>query len=579
MTIIKLCFIIWSFFFFYSHNLFCQLKIDKKSQLSFKQGKIYFEQSNYQKALEYFNSALERKFNLYTTPSLYMRGLCYFYLDNYTKAIQSFEQLLKNYPESIYVPEAQYHKALLMLSREETQTQKGGLYLLMNLAQDTTQDEELRQDVNAAIQHFLLNVANQEFLEDYLKIVRPAFRPLVLEALALKAHAQKNIPLLKEYIQQYQKENGKLSWRMSKLYTQSFTPVKVGSFNIAYVVHLGALNHDSSRAPRLAAQLIAGSLIAFEKLNKYKKWKIHVKVFDTQGEASTIEKILSEELPAFQPSLIIGDIFNNATKIIADYAEKNKILHIVPFSPSDELVEDRKYVLLANPSISTQTQALVQFAKEKLKLKKILIVSDGKKISDLLAQSFQKFCYKEKVFCSYEKISEEASKKKRYITAIAEEFRFNKFDGLYIPITNEGFLVDLLYQLKKEKVFPILIGTPDWSKFKNSTKKLLSEFEAITQELYFPRNDSALFQEFTTLYDQKFNNSPTRFSCQGFDIANYILKQLENVNDTTTLLQAIRKASPFKGLIQNYYFANANDNQSVQIIRYHLNGIEKLKRW
>lgn len=555
-----------------------QPKVDKKAQLYFNQGKGYFDQSNFYKSLELFELALNRKFNLYTTPSLYMKGLSYFYLNNYSKAIQSFDQLLKTYPESIYGPEAAYHKALLMLTQEEDKTKMGGLYLLMNIVEDSTKNSDLREDALVAIKNFFFNEASTEFIESYLKIARPGFRPIIIEALAMKAYVQKNSTLLKEYINLYQKENNQPNPRLNKLFTKG-APPKQKTFNIAFVVHLGAANNDSSRGPKLAAQLLAGSQLAIEKQNKRSKSKIHVKVFDTQGEAAVVEKIINEDLPAYKPSLVIGDIFNNSTKIICDYTEKNKILHIVPFSLSDELIEQRKYVLLANPSFSTQIQALISYSNEKLNLKRFLIVTDGKKVTDLLTQMFQKYAKQAKLTAQISVISDELSKKKRFINRIIEDFRNKKFDAMYIPISNENFLIDLLYQLKNERLFPQIIGTPDWVKFKNSTKKLLSEFNTISQDLYYPRNDSLLFDEFTSAYDEKFNASPTRFSCQGFDIIHFVIKQLENVNDTTTLLQVIRKAPPFKGLVQNYYFAGANDNQSVQILRYHIGGVEKLKRW
>jgi ABC-type branched-subunit amino acid transport system substrate-binding protein len=555
-----------------------QPKVDKKAELYFNQGKNYFEKSNFSKSLELFELALRRKFNLYTTPSLYMKGLCYFYLNNYNKAIHSFEQLLKTYPESIYAPEAVYHKALLMLTKEEDQTKMGGLYLLMNIVEDSTQNNDLREDAHAAIKNFFFNEASTEFIENYLKIVRSSFRSLLIEALAMRAYAQKNVALLKEYINFYQKENHQPNPRLNKLLIKG-TPPKSKTFNIAFVVHLGAGNNDSSRGPKLAAQLLAGSQLAVEMQGKRTKSKIHLRVFDTQGEALVVEKIINEDLPAYKPYLVIGDIFNSSTKIIADYAEKNKILHIVPFSLSDELIEQKKYVLLANPSFSTQMQALVSYLNEKLKLKKFLIITDGKKVTNLLTQMFQKYVKQAKLTAQISEISDEPSKKKRFINRIAEDFRNKKFDAIYIPITNENFLIDLLYELKNERLFPQIIGAPDWVKFKNSTKKLLSEFNAISQDLYYPRNDSLLFEEFTSAYDERFKTSPTRFSCQGFDIIHYVIKQLENVDDTTTLLQVIRKAPPFKGLVQNYYFAGANDNQSVQILRYHIGGVEKLKRW
>jgi hypothetical protein len=48
---------------------------------------------------------------------------------------------------------------------------------------------------------------------------------------------------------------------------------------------------------------------------------------------------------------------------------------------------------------------------------------------------------------------------------------------------------------------------------------------------------------------------------------------------STSLYELIEKATPYKGLIQNYYFAKAQDNQSLQLLQYRNGKIEKIKTW
>jgi hypothetical protein len=60
---------------------------------------------------------------------------------------------------------------------------------------------------------------------------------------------------------------------------------------------------------------------------------------------------------------------------------------------------------------------------------------------------------------------------------------------------------------------------------------------------------------------------------------SYLISLKPGASSSTSLNELIEKAAPYKGLIQNYYFAKAQDNQSLQLLQYRNGKIEKIKTW
>jgi len=93
------------------------LKEDKKAVELYLEGERLFKATNYIRAQEKFQEIAARKFNLHTTPALYMTGMCVFYQGQYETALDKFQELITTYPQSIYVEEANFHKGLILLQK------------------------------------------------------------------------------------------------------------------------------------------------------------------------------------------------------------------------------------------------------------------------------------------------------------------------------------------------------------------------------------------------------------------------------------------------------------------------------
>lgn len=556
------------------------LKEDKKAVELYLEGERLFKATNYTRAQEKFQEIAARKFNLHTTPALYMTGMCVFYQGQYETALDKFQELITAYPQSIYVEEANYHKGLILL--QKTEQAKGGLFLLMNLAEDA-RNASLKQDAELAVNNYLFYDAPLYFLKEYLEMVRPAFYDKTLTAICYRLYKDKNTTELNKYIEVYKKAHeGKLSSELSKIAAPVKTTVapsaKDKTLRVALMLSFFGNQGDSTRQSEWAIQLLEGVRYAAE-MNEYAFLnEVDLKVVDTQKRPDLTETLLRDAIAPFKPDVIIGDIFNGPSKTIAKYAEQHKILQIVPLSPAADIVLDKKYVYLANPSIETQVKGVANYARERLLLKRFLVLDDKSKVSEMLTPDFVKAVRDAKLNVSAYSLPPNIRQAEQ-IEALVELIKKQKIQAIYFPTNNQSLVSFILTELSKQELTLQALGTPDWSRFRDIPKKLLSEFNTIFPDNYYPQNDSTHFEEFSKAYYEKYEDTPSLQACQGYDIMRFILYNYSRMGPGVSMLDVMEKSVPFRGLNQNYYFAKANDNQSVQLLQYKNERLIKIRLW
>ncbi len=90
-----------------------------------------------------------------------------------------------------------------------------------------------------------------------------------------------------------------------------------------------------------------GVLLALENL-KNTGLKINLHVFDTEKSTGRLDAILNNT--GFKESdIIIGPVFPDQVKIVSDFAQKNKIFLISPFSSNDEALKTNPFMFQVNP--------------------------------------------------------------------------------------------------------------------------------------------------------------------------------------------------------------------------------------
>ena len=557
-----------------------QVKKDKKSELYYAKGIQLFKEQNYSQAHRQFASVKERPFNRVYTASLYMAGLALYYNEEYDRALSQFQSLLNSYPQTIYADDATFHKSLIMLKRPENRL--GGLFLLSKLSEDGLNDQ-IKKDAINAYKDFLYNHSDLKFIKEYYEFIgeKHPNRAIVLEALTYKLYKENKPEELEQYLRSFQDKGGGLT---PNLKVWLADPVKEKNKNpklrVAAILPFQA-DKSATQLNTVASwsvQLLEGMQLAVLMNSEPIPVDVVVKAFDSRNDVKVTEKLLQGEVKEFKPDIIIGDVMNATSKLIIKFAEENKTIQLIPISPVDELVKDKKYAYLVNASMKTQITGLGNYAIEKLGLNKILILGDNTPLSEVQITFFTDVLQKAGIKPDVNKFPPDINSNKWFFKSIAKQLQEKSYQAVFIASNNESLVKQLLTDFKNNNLKVRVLGSTDWGKFKDIDRKTLSLFNSTFTDGYFTQNDTSKYQAFKIQYKETFRQQPSRYACLGYDILTYVI-HLKLSNPNLPYLDAMEKSKPFRGIIQNYYYSKAKDNQSLQILEYRNGKIEKIKLW
>ncbi|MDW8333952.1 MAG: ABC transporter substrate-binding protein, partial [Bacteroidia bacterium] len=337
------------------------------------------------------------------------------------------------------------------------------------------------------------------------------------------------------------------------------------------------------RATFVALELMQGVSIAADHLAETAKpakpLHLVVEYFDSKREPSVAAAIVRNEIKAFAPHYLIGDLFNGGARAVAEAlsAWKNPPLQLVPTSPAPELLQAADFVYLAVPSLHTQADALAQYGVEKAFRKRWLVVSDGSKNSEILAK---------RMIAALKNLKAEVDsfRLNTPLTSAHRSLFVNKItdaqaDAIYFSFGDEEILSLVIKDVLDSGHEVQIFGTPDWSQFQNVENADLARLRTVYPDNLFPANDTATFRRFKKTYESLNHNTPSPYACAGYDLLRYLYYVHENGASAKPASERLRALEPWKGLVQNYYFAGARDNRSVQLIAVKTEGPEKILPW
>jgi ABC-type branched-subunit amino acid transport system substrate-binding protein len=524
-----------------------------------------YDRGEYVAASSKFIQISGMKFNDYTTAAIYMAGKSYFEAGDPEAARTKFQFLLSAYSQSMYVPEARYHLALLNLSTPG-QTE-AALDQLAGLAEKAA-DPGLKADAADALKDFLYNKASAELLRDYLPRVPGFARDWVLEALALRAYETRQTDELKRVLNQWKASHGNvLSSRLARLETQAgATPTQL---RLTVLMPFMGKSPDSTLTlpARIAAEFYQGLSVALQATDR--PINIEVKAFDTNKSQTETQALLAN-LGRFNPQVIVGELFNGQSRLLSQYAEKNNALCVIPFSPANELLIAKKNTFLLNASYQTQAQVLARYVYAKTNARKVFILNDYTPLSRDLSAYFAEAAKKRGLSVvevpAFEGELLDATAAKKYMRQLAE----SAAGCLYIPSNNEKFVAMVLTALAEQNAGFQVLGTNEWLNFQNLSPATLAGFQTLFPETMRLEPNAPGYVAFVEAYQKLTHQLPSVYAVQGYDLGRMLTLQAPTA---TTLHRLIRADQPYVGLGQTFSFPNtAQDNQAVRIYQFRENG-------
>ena len=149
--------------------------------------------------------------------------------------------------------------------------------------------------------------------------------------------------------------------------------VQKATYRIAYMLPFSAEEDKNSTNIDRFIEFYRGSLLAMEKI-KEQGISLEVYTFDTQLGTTKINDILKNGIPK-TVDMIIGPAYPEQVAIVADYAKKNNVIQIVPFtsqiSNSDRFALQYQF----NPSSADLDKTIINNILDKHRTDNVFIVN------------------------------------------------------------------------------------------------------------------------------------------------------------------------------------------------------------
>jgi ABC-type branched-subunit amino acid transport system substrate-binding protein len=547
---------------------------DPKAKELLDLGKKYLRTGNAEEAALTLEQVDKTKFNTRTTAAIFLSGIAWLETGNKDKALSKFNRILNYYSESRYVNEARYHKALLLMNGLDTR--EFGLKMMMD-ASDQSKDRTLQGLAKDAISKYLYYEADIPFLVYYLKVVRESYKNLVAEALAWQYLQAKQFAEIMPLLNKVDSTGKRLSPRL-KAIQEKCAGLKnqeiptAQKLSIAILMPFFANEQDSanpvSSRSLVSTEFLEGMQMAVQNQKMPFPLELELVAFDVRRDSALTRKILNQEFAKNPVDVIVGSYFNNESRVIADWCEQNKIVHIVPYSPETYLGKDKKYVHLASPSLNTHARKLADYAVNLQGYKKIAVFSSDERITKLLAEEFVAKATALKAETLVKKYSINGDKAQTQIPDLVKQLSGQNFDAVYIPDGNEEIAGMILSNLKLNRLQMAILGSPEFRNFRAIDKELMDNFLILFSDAVYEMNKPEESEVLVRAYAEEYNQRLTLNVMRGYDLMNWLM-QLATQADTKsdTKESWIKKKEPFRGINQNFRFENYPDNQAVFILR------------
>ena len=543
---------------------------DRKSERYFDEGQAYFNNENYLLAAREFDEIGDRKFNRLTTPSLLLAGIAYLKANDIVNAEMRFNELLSSYPASIYRDDAMYHRGLVLL--RDVQHRIEGLDVLLDVYENTN-DPDLRQYAEDRIKSFLYNEADLYFLRHYYRRVRSNYRLPVLEALCYKLDKSGKREEALRFVKAFKAAGGEGSNKLDKLLGATFKePARKQSLKIAVLVPMMVPNipvdpdetMKLKRPTKLGLEFVNGMKLALESRTFPGFDAIDVRLFNTKKSDDITSELIANELPSYEPDLILGPIFNGPSKLIVEYANRVGVPHFVPFSPKFSLVDNTEQSFLATSGIQTQMQYLAKFVTDTIHARSVTVVTDGSSVAKYLSSAFKTALKQGKQPIT---IRDAFLPDVYKVDDFHARLKSSPTDVVYMPMVKPDVANYFLTKMFTDSIGTQIIGLQDWPKFSRLETELMSNFKVMWPAAQQEGNDSTKFERFYKDYLRVYDAFPSQAAMRGYDLVTFVLDNYGQYAKPITIAEAIRKASRWRGILQDYHYDEHQDNQAMQMLQ------------
>ncbi len=554
---------------------------DERAQELVSLARKYYNTKNFLDAATTFDLATQRPQNDLSSYCMYMTGLAYYMAGDKIKAENALSRFMYKFPDSKYLEDARYHKGLILLESPHENDRERGLDEMFKLL-SRSKDAKLKNEAEQTVKHFICEVYEPATLELYTKFVDAPYQPWMMEGVCLYYDRLGDGYKVLEKVSDYESKGNKLTPVLAGL-RNKYSSAKINSadrLNIAVMLSFNLQIADTSRGmpgkSEKAIEMLEGMMLAIDSLGGSINKRVNLKIYDTRGDTSLIYGIL-DTLERFNPDVIIGDIKTGLASPISDWAEKHKVVYLIPRNPLTDLIINKKYTFLLHPSVRTHGAQMARYMVEKEGKHSFVLFNDRSFYAEKFAAGFKTELAGEPGITVVEKIvPSKYSELQPKLSAELKSIKSGGYDAIYAPLANEESAGLLMAKLNYDNIKIDVAGGPDWETFSVIDQELKSSYRLKYSSFYYENNDSSAFEGLYRHCLQTYAYRPSMNTVQGYDIMMWLLTVSKEMNGSNGLADIIHKAANYHGIHQDFLFGDQQGNQRINILQYNNGRLNKV---
>ena len=259
------------------------------------------------------------------------------------------------------------------------------------------------------------------------------------------------------------------------------------------------------------------------------KFKIYV--YDTKGNDSlrTRNLLLKKEMENLD--LIVGPLYYNNFKQVAQFAQENRIPVVSPVNQSNKLLLGNQYVFKAIPSKSTILAPIAKLVVDSFKSENLIAIeyekAKEKSLVDLYVKSYNNQILNSDDTIIYSPIN--VLQINSNMADIVSALKMDKNNVIFVPASDQTFVTNLFNYLAvtlNKKVYKdykiTIIGMEEWMKYENIDLEYFQKLNVHYCSTRFVDDKDSIVTGFMENYIETRKTYPSNNTLLGFDLAYYL---------------------------------------------------------
>ncbi len=281
-----------------------------------------------------------------------------------------------------------------------------------------------------------------------------------------------------------------------------------------------------------AVSFYAGARLAYDDLEE-EGVKFTVNVVDSEESSTAKVNSLLKGSELVNSDLIIGPYKRDNVNLLQDFARKNKVPLVVPYTAQSGVTEDNPYYIQVNPSLKAHCEAMTQHIRRSHQPENVVLVALDKPEEKARFKFFQDanaVIEKGKANRKFKEllVPEGAS---NFHSINVSQFLNNSATTVFVvpSWSNQTFIYSLLRQLmakQGEGEDIIVYGMNMWLDFEQLDFEYFEKLRLhVSSASYMDPNDERV-KQFKQKYFQSYGTVPNDEAYLGYDVMLYFGKQL-----------------------------------------------------